>query len=141
MSAAIIRSRPPPPPRRSGHPSPDLVRVSFVLHRPLALVSVLTAGDYLLWDWSLGDNHEIPALAAGLTLPPLGIAFILLLAINVGRLFASTAARSRGKRNRLEASRERRAGLRAGDTAHTDAPRRAAQAEAGGASSSSRIAA
>jgi hypothetical protein len=113
-----------------------------VLHRPLALVLVLTGGDYLLWDWSLNGNHEIPALAAGLTLPPLAIALILLVAVNVGRLFASTAAHSRARRSRRDASRESRARRRAGDLDPAHVQRQAAQAEPGGANaSSSRIAA
>ena len=45
-----------------------------VSHRPLAIVSGLTIGDYLLWNWSLNANHDVLALVSGLTLPPLAIA-------------------------------------------------------------------
>jgi hypothetical protein len=37
----------------------------------MALVCGLTLGDYLLWNWSLTNNHDVPALVSGLTLPPL----------------------------------------------------------------------
>jgi len=47
--------------------------------RPLALVLGLTAGDYLLWNWSLSGNHDVPALVSGLTLPPLAAASMLLI--------------------------------------------------------------
>jgi hypothetical protein len=59
-----------------------------VHHRPLALVSALAGGDYLLWNWSLQGNHDALALVAGLTLPPLAIALIWLLALNAARLLA-----------------------------------------------------
>ncbi len=64
-------------------------------HRPLALVSVLAIGDYLLWNWSLNGNHDVPALVSGLTLPPLAIAFIWLFALSAMRLLAHTVNRSR----------------------------------------------
>jgi hypothetical protein len=67
------------------------IRVSTVHHRPLALVSVLAAGDYLLWNWSLQGSHDVLALVSGLTLPPLAIALIWLLALNVTRLLARAA--------------------------------------------------
>jgi hypothetical protein len=57
----------------------------------LALVSVLAGGDYLLWNWSLQSNHDVLALVAGLTLPPLAIALIWLLALNTARLLARAA--------------------------------------------------
>ena len=50
-------------------------------HRPLAIVSGLTIGDYLLWNWSLNANHDVLALVSGLTLPPLTIAFLWLVAL------------------------------------------------------------
>lgn len=64
-------------------------------HRPLALVSVLAAGDYLLWNWSLNGNHDVLALVSGLTLPPLAIACIWLFALSAMRLLAHTVNRSR----------------------------------------------
>ncbi len=64
-------------------------------HRPLAIVSVLAAGDYLLWNWSLNGNHDVLALVSGLTLPPLAIACIWLFALSVVHLLARTVNRSR----------------------------------------------
>ena len=37
-------------------------------------------GDYLLWNWSLNGNHDVLALVSGLTLPPLALACLWLLA-------------------------------------------------------------
>jgi hypothetical protein len=78
-----------------------------VSHRPLALVSGLTLGDYLLWNWSLNGNHDVLALVAGLTLPPLAIAFVWLLALTAGRLIARSTQRSseRGRAARASAGR------------------------------------
>ncbi len=56
--------------------------------RPLVLVSGLTVGDYLLWNWSLNSHHDVLALVSGLTLPPLGAATAWLLVIAVMRLIA-----------------------------------------------------
>ena len=68
-------------------------------HRPLVLVSGLTLGDYLLWNWSLNGNHTVIALIAGLTLPPLALATLWLVAIAAGRLLARTARRPAGRRS------------------------------------------
>ena len=70
----------------------------LVSHRPLAIVSGLTIGDYLLWNWSLNANHDVLALVSGLTLPPLTIAFLWLLALTGARLLARS---SRAKRTRV----------------------------------------
>jgi hypothetical protein len=67
-----------------------------VSHRPLVLASGLTLGDYLLWNWSLNSNHDVLALVAGLTLPPLAIACLWLLAVNVARLIARYPRRPSG---------------------------------------------
>jgi hypothetical protein len=56
----------------------------------LAIVSGLTIGDYLLWNWSLNGSHDVLALASGLTLPPLAAAFIWLIALTGARLLART---------------------------------------------------
>jgi hypothetical protein len=64
-----------------------------VQHRPLALVSVLAVGDYLLWNWSLQGSHDVLALISGLTLVLLVIALIWLVVLNVGRLLAGAAQR------------------------------------------------
>ena len=74
--------------------SPDPFRVSSVSHRPLVLVSGLTVGDYLLWNWSLNHGHDVLALISGLTLPPLAIACLWLLAVSVARLLARSTRRS-----------------------------------------------
>jgi hypothetical protein len=65
-----------------------------VSHRPLALVSGLALGDYLLWNWSLNGNHVVLALVSGLTLPPLVVAFLWLLALGLARLIARFTRRS-----------------------------------------------
>jgi hypothetical protein len=67
-----------------------------VSHRPLVFVSGLTVGDYLLWNWSLNGNHDVIALVSGLTLPPLAVACLWLLAVSFARLFAGRTRRSRG---------------------------------------------
>jgi hypothetical protein len=66
-----------------------------VSHRPLALVSVLAVGDYLLWNWSLNGAHDVLALVSGLTLPPLAIACIWLVALTLTRMLAHSVNRSR----------------------------------------------
>ena len=63
-------------------------------YRPLAIVSGLALGDYLLWDWSLNHNHDVLAVVAGLTLPPLALAWLWLLAVTLVRLTARTTRRS-----------------------------------------------
>jgi hypothetical protein len=68
-----------------------------VFHRPLAIVSGLTIGDYLLWNWSLNGHHDVLALISGLTLPPLAIALLWLLALTLARVLASTTRRSRAR--------------------------------------------
>src|SRR6185312_13970388 len=71
-----------------------------VSHRPLATVCGLTIGDYLLWNWSLNANHAVLALISGLTLPPLAIAFVWLLALTLARLIADTSRDARDARAR-----------------------------------------
>ncbi len=56
-------------------------------------MSGITAGDYLLWSWSLGGNHEVLALVSGLTLPPLAVACLWLLVLSFARLIAHLARR------------------------------------------------
>jgi hypothetical protein len=63
--------------------------------RPLALLCGLTIGDYLLWNWSLSGDHGAVALVAGLSLPPLALACVALLAVNLGRLLTRSARRAR----------------------------------------------
>jgi hypothetical protein len=67
-----------------------------VPYRPLALVAGLTIGDYALWKWSLNANHDVLALVSGLTLPPLAVALLWLLALSLMRLLGrSTRRKSR----------------------------------------------
>jgi hypothetical protein len=69
-----------------------------VSHRPLAIVTGLTIGDYLLWNWSLNANHGVLALVSGLTLPPLTVVFLWLVALTAARLLArSSRARARAQ--------------------------------------------
>jgi hypothetical protein len=78
-----------------------------VSHRPLAIVSGLTIGDYLLWNWSLNGNHDVLALVSGLTLPPLAIAFIWLIALTVGRLLTDRSRSAKPARRTSAAKRLR----------------------------------
>ncbi|HSZ05683.1 MAG TPA: hypothetical protein VK778_10870 [Solirubrobacteraceae bacterium] len=69
-------------------------------HRPLVLVSALAVGDYLLWNWSLNSNHDVLALVSGLTLPPLAVACLWLLALSVVRVIARSTRRPAGRAGR-----------------------------------------
>jgi hypothetical protein len=82
-----------------------------VPHRPLVFVSALTVGDYLLWNWSLSGNHDVLALVSGFTVPPLVVACLWLLVLNVTRLAGHLARRRTEKaaRGRSGAARGRRA--------------------------------
>jgi hypothetical protein len=78
-----------------------------VSYRPLVLASGLTLGDYLLWNWSLNSNHDVLALVAGLTLPPLAIACLWLLALSVARLIARYPRRPARQVRRASTGRAR----------------------------------
>jgi hypothetical protein len=65
-----------------------------VSYRPLAFVSGLTLGDYLVWNWSLNANHDVLALISGLSLPPLFLACAWLLALSLIRLVGGSSRRS-----------------------------------------------
>jgi hypothetical protein len=97
-----------------------------VSHRPLAIVSGLTIGDYLLWNWSLNGGHDVLALVSGLTLPPLAAAFLWLIALTGARLLART--RRRGVRSPRKATRAGQPATRPAATAtkarRTPVPRR-----------------
>jgi hypothetical protein len=88
--------------------SPNTSRVSYVSHRPLVFLSGLTFGDYLLWSWSLNGNHDVLALVAGLTLPPLAVACLWLLVLSAGRVIANTARRPRSHVGHRRAGKRRR---------------------------------
>jgi hypothetical protein len=85
-----------------------------VSHRPLVFVSGLTIADYLLWNWSLNTNHDVLALVAGLTLPPLAVSCLWLLALSAARVIARSArhpaarTRRRGRANAGAARGNRR---------------------------------
>jgi hypothetical protein len=97
-----------------------------VPYRPLVFLSGLTVGDYLLWNWSLTANHDVLALVSGLTLPPLALAALWLLALTVARLIASSAsptARAGRKQRRILRRREPAVpGLALEDSPATPAP-------------------
>ena len=59
--------------------------------RPSVFVLALTVGDYLLWNWSLSANHDAIALISGLTLPPLALVSLWILAVGAMRLLAALA--------------------------------------------------
>lgn len=74
--------------------------------RPSVFVLALTVGDYLLWNWSLSANHEVLALVAGLTLPPLALVSLWILAVGAMRVVAAFAGRRRAVRaKRTQAGR------------------------------------
>jgi HAMP domain-containing protein len=77
-----------------------------VSHRPLVFVSGLTVGDYLLWNWSLNGGQDVLALVAGLTLPPLLVACLWLLALSLARLLARHTRRPARTRRREAAARQ-----------------------------------
>ena len=81
--------------------------------RPLVFVFGLTVGDYLLWNWSLNGNHDVFALVSGLTLPPLAVACLWLLALSVARLIARSARRQAGRVARAGPGGQRARGHRA----------------------------
>ncbi len=103
----------------------------LVSHRPLVFVSGLTVGDYLLWNWSLSSSHEVVALVAGLTLPPLAVATLWLMALSLTRLLARFARGTGGRRRR----RQHLPSARVSPGTGTMAADESAAAATGGASS------
>ena len=73
--------------------------------RPLVLVTGLTFGDYLLWNWSLNSSHDVPALIAGLTFPPLALMLVWMLAVTAARLIARATRRPAARRTAAAARR------------------------------------
>ncbi len=83
--------------------------------RSLAVVGVLALGDYMLWNWSVGANHDVIALVAGVTLIPLLIALAWLVVVAIARFLAHVAQRSRATGSGARATaahRDARAGGR-----------------------------
>jgi hypothetical protein len=106
-----------------------------VSHRPLVFVSGLTVGDYLVWNWSLNGNHDVLALVSGLTLPPLAVACLWLLALSVARVIG-------GYTRRPSQAVERRAVVAEGAATTTAAsPEEASSAARSAGRSSGRLAA
>jgi hypothetical protein len=74
--------------------------------RALAFLLLLTAGDYLLWNWSIANGHDIMSLVAGLTLLPLAAVSFGQLILAGGRLMAlllgSSSAPVRAREGLLE---------------------------------------
>jgi hypothetical protein len=85
-------------------------------------------GDYLLWNWSLNNNHAVLELVSGLTLPPLAVAWLWLLVLTLARLIAHGTGRSL---DRAEVRRGRRRGQPARvPSAHTGSAPGATSAQA-----------
>jgi hypothetical protein len=84
-----------------------------------------------LWNWSLNGNHDVLALIAGLTFPPLAVAAVWLLALTIAglltRVISHSADRSSSaaRRRRLRGRRQPRP-----STANTVADSTAAAAQA-----------
>ena len=104
---------------------------------------MLAAGDYLLWNWSLQGGHDVPALISGLTLTPLAIALIWLLALNAVRLLGWITQRRRAGTARRGATvaEGARKDLRGGAQASRAGDVAMARAEGERPSSSSKLAA
>jgi hypothetical protein len=99
--------------------------------RPLAIFAVLAGGDYFLWNWSLEGNHDIFALIAGLTLVPLILTALWLLALAAMRFFADVAREGPGQMvARARAARNRRAPIGVRASARLARRRRAPAASA-----------
>lgn len=62
------------------------------------LLLVLTSADYVLWDWSIADGHDIVSLVAGLTLLPLAavsVGSVMLTGVRVLRAVFGGSTRAR----------------------------------------------
>jgi hypothetical protein len=63
----------------------------------LLLLLALTAGDYLLWQWSIAGGHDILSLLAGCTLVPLTAISAYRLVLAGAGLLSWVARRSRAR--------------------------------------------
>lgn len=66
---------------------------------------VLTVADYVLWDWSIADGHDVMSLVAGLTLLPLAAVSLGGLVLTVGRALGALLGRPLGNARAGGASR------------------------------------
>jgi hypothetical protein len=94
--------------------------------RALPLLLVLTACDYVLWNWSIAGGHDVLSLISGLTLLPLAAATLALLALGAARLGGAVLEATRDRRQRAATTH---AGKRASANtrAHRPEPRRQPQ--------------
>ncbi len=90
--------------------------------RPLVFVSGLTLGDYLLWNWSLNGNHDVLALVSGLTLPPLAVVSLWMLALGIGAAARPRRAHGAAIRRAAAAARRRPRSAAATATAEPASP-------------------
>jgi hypothetical protein len=84
--------------------------------RAVAILLAGTAGDYLLWDWSIASSHDILSLVSGLTLLPLAALSVGVVAlagarglsrvVGLGRAAGRVPVRVRGS-SRARATRAR----------------------------------
>jgi hypothetical protein len=72
----------------------------------LVFLLALTAGDYLLWKWSIAGSHDILSLLAGCTLVPLVAISAYRLALAGASLMSQTARRSSRSVRSKRAARE-----------------------------------
>jgi hypothetical protein len=89
----------------------------------MALVCGLTLGDYLLWNWSLTNNHDVPALVSGLTLPPLAAACVWLMAVSIARVLSRSTRRAPAAAAAARAARAREGVRHDGVRPRTEAER------------------
>jgi hypothetical protein len=104
--------------------------------RPLAIVLALVAIDYAVWNWSLAGSRDVAGMVSGLTLPPLLVALLVLLAVNVMRVLGSATRRptessqTRRGSNRTSTRRRVRSGSPAIMSGETGDQARAASSHA-----------
>ncbi|HXP99499.1 MAG TPA: hypothetical protein VN845_05475 [Solirubrobacteraceae bacterium] len=65
--------------------------------RALLFLLALTAGDYLLWQWSIAGGHDVVSLLAGCTLVPLGAVSAYRLVLAGASLLSWTARRTKAR--------------------------------------------
>ena len=94
--------------------------------RALLFLLALTAGDYLLWKWSIAGGHDVLSLLAGCTLVPLIAISAYRLVLAAAGLLSHAARRSSTSARAKRASREIAPAQHSahGPTAETDASSR-----------------